>query len=302
MHGSSLRLGVLLLGVLTLSLLAKFVLYKNEVQPLQKYYLQVTGAKLLQAQALARPAVFLGGGSNVLSGLRADVMQDILKRPVINLGVIDEASDYRNSMALLEASAQPGDTVVYSSRGFHMIAPFQADALEMNLNGLALHLNLTRDSFNMPDRAMLLSMLPSTDFTHNAWELAENFDTYGDFKLCLGRPGVLPAQPFLVHVPGQPGFLATVADFSARLTAKGIKVYLLLPNLLVNPDELPRWEARARRVVDQLSTAGAQWAPPPVGGPFLTDRDAFCETPLHPSTKRAIMNSQMLATQLAERI
>lgn len=298
MPGSSARLVVLLVGLCALVIGAHLPLLTDMGFGKDKVRGGLVKMKLALARGAAHPAVFLGGGSNMLAGLRAATVSDILHQPVYNLGLPNELGDYRSAIAFLEQAAQPGDTLVYASRGFHVEAPFRRD------NSASTHTEPTfsqikRFEFELPEQSVLRMLRPEVGA--NLWEEAEYLNRLGDFPMCLYPEKRLRPQGFLGINAGREGFLDELAQFSQRMKARGVRVFFMAPELLVNSEDLSNWSNLYQNTRSQLEKSGAQWINFVENEVFITDPREFCDSPFHPNEQRAIMYSQKLAQQLVVR-
>ena len=293
MPGSSRRLLALLLGLSALALGVPFIAYPDITGQKPQAKVDVVRLKLALAQAAVHPAIFLGGGSNALTGLRAKTFSERLNRPVYNLSLPNEGGDFHIALALLERSALPGDTVIYSSRGFHIEAPLVND-------GVPVILKYLRGKFELTDRSLLRILIPDGGSdTTNPWEKAGHFTQSGDLNLCVSPRFPVSPQAFDDKTPGRKHFLSELATFSNRMKARGVKVVFAAPDMFVRPEDLPRWTSRYRNTQTELEKAGAQWLAMDATTVLFTDASLFCDTAFHPSERRAIMKSQMMAQKVA---
>lgn len=292
MPGSSKRLLALMLGLTALALGVPFIAYPDISVQQPQAKVDVVRLKLVLAQAAVHPAIFLGGGSNALTGLRAKTFSERLNRPVYNLSLPNEGGDFRIALALLERSTLPGDTVIYSSRGFHIEAPIVND-------GVPVILKFLRGKFELTDRSLLRVLIPDEGpNTTNSWEQAGNFTQLGDFNLCVPSRFPLLPQLFEDKTPGRKQFFSSLAEFSSRMTVRGVKVLFAAPDMYVLPEDLPQWTSRYRNTQTELEKAGAQWLEMDASTVLLTDASLFCDTAFHPSERRAIIKSQIMAQKL----
>ncbi len=297
MPASSWRIAVLVLGLLALSLGAGQSFYVNSMQMRQRYMVEVVTDKLERVKRVRRPAILLGGGSNVLTGLRASLLSDILHRPAYNLALITEGDDYRNALAMLEAGASAGDTVVYASRGFHAGPPILQDAIVKPAGGIDMR--VARTDGVIPHGSILRELVTySTIF--GEWSRPENYNPSGDFTMCLGPKHILPELP-PVATPERDQYVRDLADFSTRMRKRNITVLLLAPDIYVRDDDVPRWVALHEGFRSQLERAGVEWLRYPESALFVTDESEFCGSNLHPAPRHAAMKTQWLAQQLASR-
>ena len=289
MPGSSQRLLVLVLGLLALSL--GMPLLPRAFFGLQgpDERIDIVQLKRNIADNAKHPAIFLAGGSNVLTGLRATLIGDALQRPVYNLGLPGEEGDYRHVFALLETTTRAGDTVVYASRGFHMDPPFAEQ-------GSLSQTRYTGSGLSLPARSMLHLAIP--ELATSRWERAGNFDAAGDFIPCLVHPLNLAAQPFQASIAHRGRFLRDVVEFSARMKKRDVQMLWVAPDLLVRESDLPLWIGRYDDTQAVLKKAGVRWLRLAPADVFITQPSAFCDTPLHPTEKRAIAKSHLLVQQL----
>ncbi len=304
MRGSSPKLVAIALGLLFVAFGAKPLIRPEPYSPWQQRAAARVAMKLAVAKQVRHPAVLLGGGSNVLSGLRASVIAEDLGRPVYNLAVTDEAGDYHNALALLEFNAEPGDVLVYSSRGFLTTVPRLARSTPYDLEGLKLLLPDMRDVAELIDRSplRLLIQTRAQAISLSPWELPGNYSNVGDYKRCLSNRTSTSAQMFSERIPGQDQFIEDLGSFSRRMAEKQIKVFFVMPDLLVVQGEEPLWKGLMQRVESAVAQSGGGWLNLGGGTTFIADAGEFCDTPLHPGPARATIKSKALARQLAEHI
>jgi hypothetical protein len=302
MQDSSRKLFAIGLGLLLVAVAAKPLISPEPYLPLQQLVTQRVSMKLAIARDAKHPAVWLGGGSNVLSGLRAADIAREMRRPVYNLALVDEAGDYRNALALLEAVAQPEDTVVYSSRGFLTSVPHFTKSTPYDLDGLKILLPDLSEAVELIDRSVLRLLLQTQIQTvrPSPWEQFGNYSRLGDYEPCLVNRTSTSAQLFSGSVRGQDEFIKDLGGFSARLADRNIRVFFVIPDLLVVQSEEVMWNGLRQRVQASLAQAGGRWLNSEPGANFLSDPNVFCDTPLHPGAERAKMKSRSLAIQLSE--
>lgn len=302
MHGSSLRLAVLLAGLLVLSAGAKYFETADRLGPRQHSVLATMEHKYQLAQDMQHPAVLVAGGSNALTGVHAATLGEVLGRPAYNLALYGEAQDYRNSLALLEGVARPGDVVVYSGRGFLLEVPFDSRHSTYDWHGIPLQLMQAsgRSLFERIDHSVLQMLLPvkARIQVFGPWEQTGNYSPLGDFTHCVAPTGAVAPQPFAAAPDTRERFLRDIAAFSGRMQGRGVRVFLHTPSLLVDAGDLAKWTALRQQTEAALERAGAQWLRIPAHNAFVTDAAAFCDTSLHPTQEHARKNSRMLALQL----
>ena len=291
MHASRFRLAFLLFGLLALTLGApllprQYLISQNLNQPDDS----ILRMKQALATSAVHPAILIGGGSNVLTGIRAAAVSNALNLPVYNLGLSNEGGDFRNSIALLEGAAKAGDTVVYSSRGFHVGAPFIP-------NKSATDVGTVPGQFKLAERSLLGLLV--LDMPDRPWDQADNFNAHGDFTRCL--PAKDQLEPLFFYQPGtseRARFLKEITGFAQRMKARGVRIVFLAPHLLVRAADLPKWTQHYEKLQSERRLLGPDWLSQAATDIFVTDPTEFCDTPFHPNTKHAIMNSKKLAQQL----
>ncbi len=298
MLASSLRVSALVLGLLALSFGTGQALHTDTLHLRQRTMVEVITTKLAWAKKARRPAILLGGGSNVLTGLQAALLSETLHRPAYNLGLTSEGDDYRNGLALLEASALPGDTIIYASRGFHMSPAVLENPIKKQSGDIEIRVARTQGV--IPQGSVLREMVTYNTIV-GPWYSPENYNTSGDFTLCLGPKFIMPEQlPAIAADRSQ--FVTDLADFSARLNKCNVHVFFLAPDIYEQDSDVPGWVAAYEKFHNKLERAGAQWLDYPEQDLFVTRESEFCGAGLHPTPQHAAAKTRWLAQQLTSRL
>ena len=299
MLGSSVRLLAFLVGVIALipgihsHLVSDIDLRKDGGSG------EIVQLKRTLAQGAQHPAIFLGGGSNMFAGVRAETIHEMTNRPVYNLGLTNELGDYRSALAFLEQAAQSGDILIYASRGIHVQAPIRYNGVSLVTLNESRNLPPKDFRFELPERSILRML--RHEVLANPWEQIENLNSVGDFMVCLkSENGLIPMEFVKDNISGEQ-FLKELSQFSLRMKQRGVKVFLMAPSLLVKSEDLPHWKAQYRATRALLKKNGAELLNASDSEIFITDPQDFCDAPFHPNEARAIINSRLIAEQLAGR-
>lgn len=300
MRGNSIRIAALLMGLAALAAGGKYLQNAELLSYRQQAMLETMGQKQRLVRDARHPVVLLGGGSNALTGLRAEAMAEVLQRPVYNLGLPTEAMDYRNSFALLQSVARPGDVIIYSGRGFVTDAPYNSRHSVYDWNGVPVQLmqRAGRRLLEVPEQSLLRMFLPVNP-KPGIWEDPANYNAAGDAKLCVTSGGPAAPLKFSADTESRERFMRDVAAFSNTMKARGVQLLLISPELLVVPEDMPQWLAWQQQTEAEMERLGARWLRIPAHNAFVVDPKAFCDSSFHPTAEHATMKSRMLAQQLA---
>lgn len=258
-------------------------------------------AKIQVANSGSHPAVLLGGGSNVIIGLDADTMGRLLKRPVYNLGLVNEGGDYRNVLALLEASARPGDTVVISSRGFYGNPITSHKSIAVKVAGRSIYIAESAEVLNIPNKSIARLLMPQQNLGADPYEQLMRLHMKGDRNMCTPKvhseiakldPTQWPVEEYVQHH----------AEFLNTMRTRGVAVYFSAPDILVSRDDWDSWTARHLDIRQKIERIGGHWISVPMERVLSTSIGDFCDSSLHPSEQRALQRTQMVAKALASEL
>jgi hypothetical protein len=298
MRANSLKFLVLVLGLVSIVVFSPSALLMQPNNHKDMAVIEVMKLKLDLARRGNHPAVILGGGSNVLTGLHAKAMSVTLKRPVYNMALTNEGGDYRNVIELLEATARPGDLIVYSSRGFYMNPPRIQDPLPINVEGVKFLTSNKGSPWSFPNESFVRLLIPTSELTKPPFGRLENFNTYGDFTRCLHARKVLKPTDLNPDYQLNDEYWQAVSDFSKRMEAREIPVFLLTPDLLVAEQDLQKWYGVYQRIIVLFKESKVRVLSIPLEQNFATDPSSFCDTILHPNAQRGLLRSQAIAAEL----
>ncbi|WP_374354826.1 hypothetical protein [Chitinimonas sp.] len=280
-------------------------------------WLQATEQHLAQRSA-DRPRIIIVGGSNAVTGLQAAVLEAKLGLPAANFGLMNEADDYRRTLALARHLARPGDTVVYSSR---MLLGIDLDDLH---SGWTLPVPTTqvgiwptsRENIYAERSAIGIWFGPSAPSDATFWTEAHLRDSRGDYLGC--KPGSslgssvhagasLPDQLLASHATLidrlsawhlghlHEAAMAQLAQLSDELAKRRVKLLLRAPPIMTSSADLPRWHGYFAQMRSRYPFAASAWQHPEQI--LINDGSLFCSQ-LHPTPQAARLFSEQLAGQL----
>jgi hypothetical protein len=116
---------------------AVFALFWNPNMPHEHNFLAATIDKHQRLASTRSPRVILIGGSNLAFGIKSDVLEEGLRRPVVNMG-LNSQLHIRFMLDEVEASVGPGDVVVLSPE-YHILSEAELGLLGVQIAGLRPH-------------------------------------------------------------------------------------------------------------------------------------------------------------------
>lgn len=292
-------------------------------QPRQTNMLATTLDKHARLDALTRagrPKVVLTGGSNVPFGFQSPLLEQLLGRPVVNMGI---AAGLGAPFMLGEitSSLGAGDVAVlafeydlYESLG-HALA--QRQLLEFRPQSLryvpATYQKALWDESLLAvagaviRRSWIASAPTDSLLPADAWYTRGGFNEWGDYTAHYTRAPSLPGLPaddpvFNPRLPERPSavVLAALGRFADVAARRHARVALTWPPL---PEEVyQRHEARLRQLAEAIST-WSRSAPGPIeilGTPrdFAFPRSAFYDLTYHLHTAGAEQRTRRVAELL----
>ena len=288
---------VILLGSAGMTLTNIFYLFPNAMSSHNTQIAQNIESKILLARSGQHPAILLAGGSNVLMGLRAETMSALLRRPVYNLGLVNEGGDYRNVLTLLEASAEPGDMVLISSRGFFGNPVTSTNPIAVRVQDRNFLFEADYKGLSLSDKSILRMLISPVQQPLGYYERRGTPNGNGDLNVCLtDRPVQAPLVPVAVDTGG---FVQSHADFFKRMKERGVIVYFLTPDMLIQSKDATSWWDRHLDLRAKFGHFGGQWIPTDLEQTLSSSPEEFCDSALHPNAQRALLKSQTVAKELA---
>lgn len=271
--------------------------YRDDLTPKVKMATEgVNGGRLL-----------IVGGSNALTGLRAEVLSEVLKRPALNLALSGEGGDVRILWELLNAVARPGDVVLLSMRGF--ITDYQKDALAAAQNDHTLAKLLGSKYLQTQPSIPWWKPFPAISLARRLKKLigaadpvypAQKMNSYGDVSMsCQIQPIIGKVQPLPFSVQG-PEYWRLVAGHVARLHLKGVTVWSVFPRFL-DPSPSEQILQVLRDTESQLLAIGVNTLDPSPDSAFLSNQDLFCDS-AHLSPLGAAKRTNEVADLLIHRL
>lgn len=237
----------------------------------------------------------------MLMGLDAETMSRLLKRPVYNLGLVNESGDYRNVLAVLEASARAGDTVVISSRGFYGNPVISHASIAVKVRGRPIYLAENAMNLNVPNKSIARLLMPQQKLGVDPYEQLIKLHIEGDQTMCTSNVHIEVAKLDPAQWPAE-NYIQHHADFLNTMRMRGVAVYFSVPDLLVSHDDWDSWTARHLDVRQKIERIGGRWISVPMEQVLSTSVGDFCDSSLHPSTRRALQRTHIVAKALASEV
>jgi hypothetical protein len=296
----------LLLLVLLLWAVAGHVFYRlDREHDSQGYRLlaELIEWKTELADKTPAPRVVIAGGSNAYYSLNPRLMRDRLKLRVVNLALPFGAHHYEIALRVLEQQVKPGDIVVFSAAAMwnlkvttmrHAVA-FDA-YLDRELDWYARKFSrLPLPWRPLPESGPLLLAIASGFDRESGMSWVENTDAYGKFTACTNAPVVTP-EHFANDEP-DPEFISAVQRAAARLGQKNVVLTLSIPWLFVREGDEQRWQDFAKRFREEIDGTIRLVASEPANLTY-TERENFCDSPLHLSREASRLRSLAVAESL----
>lgn len=271
--------------------------YRDDLTPKVKMATEgVNGGRLL-----------IIGGSNAVTGLRAEVLSEVLKRPALNLALSGEGGDVRILWEFLSMVARPGDVVLLSMRGF--IADYQKDDIAAAQNDHTLAKLLGSNYFRTQSSIPWWKPLPAVSIARRLKKIvgaadpiypAGKMNSHGDISMsCQIQPVIGKVQPLPFSVQG-PEYWRLVAGHVARLHRKGVTVWSVFPWFL-DPSPNEQILQVLRDTESQLLKIGVDTLDPSPESVFFGNHDLFCDS-AHLSPLGAAKRTNEIADFLIHRL
>lgn len=288
-------------------------LYALDKRDTSNVLYEIFRGKVLAAdQAEGDSRILLVGGSNIVWGLRSQIIEDETGIPTFNLALTHEAYDPKAMRALAVSVVRPGDIVFYSSISFWNARSTDPNAAAelLRIAGLddekcsdlcALKRTLDRYWSPYPQKNTIATSIPalySRYIIHEPSVHMQGLNDKGDLASCT-TPGT--AGPNAYPDPAElDSFLQTIKDFEQALHRRGAALVLAFPPSLILPEEKEKWirgytaqfKAMQRRYIMAL---------PSLESSLFLDPSYFCDTGYHLGDAGAAQRSRVVGQFLAKR-
>jgi hypothetical protein len=244
--------------------------------------------KILQ---LAGPKgrIIIAGGSNIFWGVSSSALEEVFKRPVINLSIPSEIEDPELMRALALKAAKAGDVLVYSTLSF-WLDPGTNKARALRIakrlqasDYVSAHVSIL-DRIGFWWRPYPEEINPATALVRgmNRENLVDPWspfmDAHGDYQAC--KDIFVNPIPFAHHREPEK-FAKEILEFERQVQKKGAFLVNTAPWILVDPAEKDLW---LEHYVKVLSLLDKQHKVLPFAHPELAlrhDQSEFCECAWH---------------------
>lgn len=255
------------------------------------------------AQAVPGPRVVIAGGSNAYYGLNAQLLQEQLDVPVVNVALPFGAHHPQIAFDVLERQVHSGDTVVFSASSFwnlQVTSKRHARQFDAYLDQAYDWYHRKFSAWSIPwrplpeSKPLLLAAVSGFAPDHGrSW--TEDTGPRGTFVACRDLPVVSPEPYSQDRV--DPQFLAALQNAAERLRHRGVTLVLNVPWLLIRETDRHRWiayhDGLARDLTGRMPLVAS--APETL---LRTDSGEFCDSPLHLSTEASRQRTLSLANEL----
>ncbi len=265
---------------------------------------ELAAHKATLADDIEGPRVLIAGGSNAYYGLDAAAMEERLGVPVVNLALPFGAHHHEIALDILEEHMRRGDVVVFSSgSAWESARPPSRRAREFDayLDGIEFpdyHRRFSEPPLPwraLPETGPLVFAAAQGFGSEPGRSWIADTDHRGTFIACQTAPVVLPRHYAKDAVNAE--LAAALRREAERLRTEGIRFAVALPWLYIRDSDRERWTGFRARFVEALAPAV-----PVIGsdaGALLhSDREAFCDSPLHLSKQASQRRSAAVAEAL----
>ena len=250
------------------------------------------------------PRVLIAGGSNAYYGLDAAAIEERLGVPVLNLALPFGAHHHEIALDMLEEQARHGDVVVFSSGGaWEPTRPPSRRAREFDAYLEKIGFPDYRRRFSepplpwraLPETGPLVLAAAERFGSEPGRSWIADTDDRGTFVACRTAPVVLPRHYGRDAVNTE--LAAALRREAGRLREQGIRLTVALPWLYIRETDRKRWAGFRARFVQAVASSV-----PVIGsdaGTLLhSERDKFCDSPLHLSSQASQRRSEIVAEAL----
>lgn len=255
------------------------------------------------------PRLVFAGGSSVMYGIDAQLMEQELGVRAINLGLPDALGSEANYIDFLLPRVRSGDIVIYTSIHWWKGTPEERDSRKIaksrrladsiwRLGGIDLSERKAADWLwlqPIPDRSLAQQFLRRNDVVTNKfnWKRSAHGNMSNMPCNSLFKPLNAPAQPPAAAVTDRSRSLVVT------LANRGIPVVFFETGLYVAERERKRWTRYSKGLNTDLSKA-ARVLPVSEKLIFVSDQTHFCDAPTHLTATSRREWSQFLANKIRE--
>lgn len=268
--------------------------------PLYKNYKYTTAANT------QTPKILLQGGSSMLYGLRAEIVEQELKLPAINLG-INGGLSVRFFFEEAQKIAKSGDTIVfapeYNVYGSDMSVYTKLDYEYFKLQGPKAIKDFPLDTIftyawqaNVLDGVMTRLTQLLRVLLKGVYGRPPELNTHGDYSACHAAASTV--KETLINIVGNassikqsPAQLAPLLNFAKWCAENNIRFFVTFPNLMKHPfyDD-PSWLDASKSLVQTLKDSGLQVLGEPKD--FVFERSMFCDSNYHLNSNGGVLRTK----------
>lgn len=248
--------------------------------------------------------ILIAGGSNAYYSIDTRILEAQLGVRVLNVALPFGAHHHRINLSVIEDLVQPGDLVVYASAGFwqgrrhDMRRAFAFDAwlAENGPSGYERQFDEPALPWQpLPHRSTLLLAMVEAVSPPDLQPWTEDTDSNGNFTGCQPAPVVEP-QRFGSELPDA-DLAAALDDAAERLHGLGAGLVMHMPWLYIRDSDRERWVAFLDHFISRYEPDLPVVAANPKAV-LRSERDDFCDSPLHLSAEATRQRSEALARAL----
>ena len=302
---------VLLIAILLLWVAGGHAFYRIDQAHDAKDYgpiLELIVHKRALAEAAPGARVLIAGGSNAYYGIDSDQLATRLGVPVVNMALPFGAYNNAINLRLLEDQVRPGDLVLYSAAGYWGAGPgvggagrraqgFDSFVEEQGLPDYDRQFDEDGIPWQPRPETNTLLLAAVERFLPPKQGLSWLADTneHGDFTGCVPLPVLMPVR--FDNKQPDADLAATVRAAAERMAAKGARLVVALPWLLIREHDREDWGAFTNRLIARYEPAVPVVTQDP-NALLNSNPDDFCDSPLHLSTEATRRRTDDLADRV----